>query len=147
MTTQEAYEMMRIYLTRPGAMQAKGENSCMYETYIGAELHRCAVGCLLSPVALGQTIDAPDAYVDEAVLVLRDFNGSLSSLYEVGFELKELAEVDHGFLEGAQVLHDEDDNWIGGVFNVVKLDALAYRNGLMVVVDDRQGVPLEAVAV
>ena len=50
MTTQDAYERMRIYLTRPGARQAKNmpgpQGVCLYETDIEGELHRWAVGAL-----------------------------------------------------------------------------------------------------
>jgi len=145
MTTQEAYELMRVYLTRPGARRAVGEVSCRYETVILDEVHRCAVGCLLSPETLNQTRYISQELAEQAGFEnmsqvgtwvrLADLLGGLSTMHELAYELPEFDEVDLGFLEDAQYIHDIAHNWEGGKFNVMKLDELAADFGLTVVRD------------
>lgn len=143
MTTQQAYEMMRIYLTRPGARQASLDGgACSYETEMFGEVHRCAIGCILSPAGLAETVMIDDELHEDHGLthVLRDFEGGLGDLYCAGFKIEELLGVDHGFLQGAQCLHDDESNWREGKFRVALLDGLAIRHGLLPVKD---GVPEE----
>lgn len=130
MTTQEAYEMMRIYLTRPGAVRAVNESDdCMYETHIRGEIHRCAVGCLLTPDSLDELSG------EEFQRPLREFVGTIGHVLRE-FSVPELRSVDFQFLQEAQRLHDDEGSWIGGFFNVRRLDALADRYGLQVVKDE-----------
>lgn len=154
MTTQNAYEMMRVYLTRPGARQATATplGPCSYEVALEGELHRCAIGCLLSPAALAQTVTfdketADELSTDPGVWALRDFSGGIGAICQAGYNLEELDEVDGDFLEGTQAIHDNIHNWETGVFNVGALDAFAARQGLQVVTDEPQGAPREAVLV
>jgi hypothetical protein len=145
MTTQEAYELMRVYLTRPGARRAANEGTCQYEAVMLGEVHRCAVGCLLSPETLNQTRYiseefAEDAGFDDTTQVgmhvrLADLRGGLATIHGLEYVLPELDEVDFDFLEGAQYVHDNKNNWKGGKFDVVELDKLAGRHGLTVVSD------------
>lgn len=129
MNTQQAYELMRVYLTREGARQAtNGNGDCMYEAVIGGEVHRCAVGCLLTPRSLNSYSETEDASLRNSI------NGVEGLLVE--FYVPELDDVDVTFLSGAQSVHDDGDNWQGGKFDVSKLDELAERFGLTVVADE-----------
>ncbi len=129
MNTQQAYEYMRTYLTREGAVRAVNDvGDCVYETEMKARgIQRCAVGCLLTPETLNQYSEAQNSTV-------REYCGSVVGLVDY-FDVPELAEVDQGFLSKAQELHDLEQNWPGGKFRVIKLDALAFEFGLKVVVD------------
>lgn len=156
MNEQQAYEMMRVYLARPGAQQALSEDGCLYETTIRGELHRCAIGCLLTPETLGQEQLVPYdhqppefAQEEKDILVeLRDFRGGLASVLHYGYELPEFAEMHNfAFIEAAQSLHDSASCWAGGRFDVSQLDKLAARHRLTVVTDEpvEQGAPREPV--
>ena len=148
MTTQEAYELMRIYLTRPGARRAViwGGSACMYEMVEMGEVHRCAVGCLLSPETLNQTRYISLEIAEElgfhersqvgSSVRLADLRGGLSAVVGLKYDVPELEEVDGGFLEEAQFIHDNKENWVGGKFNVVALDVLAADYDLTVVRDE-----------
>lgn len=145
--------MMRVYLTRPGARRAVVDKfgSCAYEAQIEGQLQRCAIGCLLSPAGLSETIlvesDCLDA-LDE--VELREFLGALQEAEDAGFLLPELGDASRDFLGCAQQAHDAQGNWPGGKFNVSKLDDLAREFGLTVVVDDPTvtvGAPREEVVV
>lgn len=141
MTTQEAYEIMRVYLGRPGARQAQGcDDACRYETAIEGEIHRCAVGCLLGPETLKQTklitmefADAVGTHQGGRVVALADFVGDATHLSEVGYVVPELDDVDEAFLIKAQSLHDSATSWSDGRFDIDKLDALARDFGLDVI--------------
>jgi hypothetical protein len=145
LNTQEAYELMRIYLTRPGARQAveSPDESCRYEIVLDGEIHRCAIGCLLSPQALEETVllSNEDGELDGTpmedkageVVALKDFLGGLSALAQAGYSLDDLADVEGDFLDGAQALHDSEGCWENGMFDVRRLDELAARHGLKVV--------------
>jgi len=140
MNTQEAYEYMRVYLTREGARQATDDRGdCLYETTIGGELHRCAVGCLLTPESLNGRA-RPTLDVEKPVM-LRDYLGSVDGLLR-RFSVPELRDVDKGFLLAAQKLHDERENWKGGRFKVELLDDLAHNYGLKVVKDEVPAGPV-----
>jgi hypothetical protein len=130
MNTQQAYEYMRTYLTREGAVQATDKDgSCMYETVMGARgLQRCAVGCLLTPETLNQ-------YSERLETTVRDYTGSVLGLFDE-FDVPELADVNTDFLSKAQDIHDEEHNWNTGKFCVAMLDDLARKFGLEVVVDE-----------
>lgn len=142
MNTQEAYELMRVYLTREGARQAvDNDGDCLYETTIGRELHRCAVGCLLMPSSLDERAQPVNNLVEQQV-ALRHYLGSVEGLLR-RFSVPELRDVELGFLRDAQELHDKAENWKGGKFNVALLDDLAHNYGLDVVKDE---VPAEPVA-
>lgn len=136
MTTQEAYERMRIYLTRPGARQAKTEPGpnglCLYEVELDGAPHRCAVGCLLAPDTIASCKHDSGATVFALVV-------------EYPLAERDLANVDLDFLAGCQCLHDDPGNWEHGVFNVRWLDALARDYGLNVVSDEvvREQLSLE----
>lgn len=133
MNTQEAYEYMRVYLTREGARQATDDQGdCMYEAVVGGELHRCAVGCLLTPKSLNSK--SQPRVRGEKRITLRDYLGSAEGLLR-RFPVPELRDVELKFLVDAQELHDEAENWKGGRFNVALLDGLALNYGLKVVVD------------
>lgn len=152
MTTQEAYELMRTYLTRPGAQRAFNK-VCRYETVIDMETHRCAVGCLLTPRSLAATVKVEDGsgvFAESMwgkVVPLRRFLGNLEAVYLAGYEIPELEEVDHDFLAEAQAVHDQVLNWTDGKFNVAALDAAARIHGLKVVTDEPvvEGAPQELV--
>lgn len=149
MDTQQAYEMMRVYLTRPGALRAVGDKgNCMYETRVNGELHRCAIGCILPLSALDSTAVVEEVSGDEpqagAMVELRDFQGGILSLFEQNFDLSSLDNVDLGFLEVAQGIHDKGSSWVLNKFNVALLDAAAADYGLKVVNDDAPvGAPRE----
>lgn len=130
MTTQQAYEYMRTYLTREGAVRAvDSESDCMYETVMeDSGLQRCAVGCLLTPKTINQ-------YSKQVNTTVRNYRGSVIGLVD-HFDVPELSEVDIHFLTRAQELHDAYENWESGKFNVAFLDALAFEYGLKVVQDE-----------
>jgi hypothetical protein len=130
MDTQLAYEGMRAYLTRPGARPAVDINadgfwdSCYYEKDFDGEVHRCAVGCLLSPEALAEL----------------EREGALTSGFEGAHDKsaalrRDLAGVDKRFLLDAQIIHDSSENWEDGKFDPIALDVLAAENGLKIVTD------------
>lgn len=142
METQQAYELMRTYLTRPGARRAvarfDGDEFCRYETTIEGELHRCAIGCLLSPAALAETREYYDENLGWNVTgALRDFAGSLGDVLEAGFSVVDIQDCDPEFLNAAQRIHDAEASWESGKFNVALLDDAARDLGLTVIVDDR----------
>lgn len=151
MTTQEAYELMRTYLTRPGARRA-WDDVCLYETVIDDATHRCAVGCLLTPATLDSEVHIDvDGGFDEFMwgknVPLRQFHGNLQAAYQAGYEIPELDGVDHNFLATAQAVHDDIQNWENGTFNVAALDYAARKFGLKVVTDEPvvEGAPQELV--
>lgn len=144
MTTQQAYEKARAYLTRPGARQAifDNEDACMYEVVIGDEIHHCAVGCLLEPETLNQMVEVDKNFVDSSnhsedaigsMIQLRDFSGGLSGIWIAGYKTPELNDVDGEFLTKMQHLHDNAGNWDSRGFMVGKLDELAQQHGLSLV--------------
>jgi hypothetical protein len=140
-TTQEVYELMRVYLTRPGARQATRDGLCRYEALKDGEIHRCAIGCLLGPDTLSQVRFYDNGGQCRGDYELRVFPGSLEALFEASFELPELDGADYEFLASAQTLHDNGENWLGGHFHVRALDELARRYGLRIVSDeDPEGV-------
>lgn len=143
MDTQTAYEMMRVYLTRPGARRAftitkSGSEWCAYETQMDGEIHRCAVGCLLSPTALDEEGFA-------------GYMGDIDQVWDEGalFWLvkDELADIEFDFLRAAQEIHDSESNWEGGYFHVEKLDQLAAEFELEVVKEVAARATQEAVLV
>ena len=96
-------------------------------------VHRCAVGCLLTPSTLAQTIGEDET---DDLCALRDFSGTIEAVMAQDFQLPELTDVDPSFLDYAQQIHDEAANWDGGVFKVSELDEVARAFGLRVVKDD-----------
>lgn len=137
MTTQEAYEKMRAWLTRPGATRAHNGMYCEYATRDG---NRCAIGGILSPAALSEVHDLHGS-VDEII-------GDQEGWYDDGTgavltepiwptAYAELKDVEPMFLGLAQTLHDYEENWADGVFDVAQLDALAACHGLTVVTDEQ----------
>lgn len=134
MTTQQAYENMRTYLGRPGAQRAYTPIVCRYETQILDQIHRCAVGCLLTPQTLAQTKIVGDDH-NRVEMPLRDFCGTLKAVYASGYELPELEDVDHDFLASAQAIHDNLGSWEEHTV-ILQLDALARGFGLTVVTDE-----------
>lgn len=137
--------MMRTYLTRPGARQASDDGGeCMYEGVIGGEVHRCAIGCVLSPTALSEVALIEGSGVKE----LRRYRGSVLGLRrDYSVASSELAGVDPGFLDQAQTIHDNSLNWNNGKFSVSPLDWLATQYGLTVVVDEPVGAPRREVVI
>ena len=62
-TTQEVYEHIRAYFSRPEAVLAKGDNGwCQYRT---AEGNKCAVGCLIPDEMYFQVVDSDDSGLSE----------------------------------------------------------------------------------
>lgn len=158
MRTQEAYELMRVYLTRPGACRAEDGDGCMYETTIQGVLHRCAVGCLLTAQDLAQEVEinAEDLANDWASgrhgesVALRDFRGTVHDILLAGYMPSALTSDDEvederlfAFLTDAQRLHDHAGSWPEDLFNVTLLDDLAAHHGLEVVKEEEVGVPQE----
>lgn len=149
MGTQEAYELMRIYLARPGARQASVGGQCRYEITIDDVVHRCAIGCLFTPGSLAQVITVDEAtaaatdYDEGDQVALRDFRGGLATIMQAGYDTPELDDVQGEFLDEAQWLHDKKDNWAENGFNIAALDDLARSFKLDVVIDEPQGAPQE----
>lgn len=120
MSTQEAYESIRNYFSRPGAVLAKDGTStystCKYRTRQG---QACAVGCLIPD----------DLYRDvlEGYPLDRDWLDRFPSIDEY------LRDVDKKFLRSAQLLHDsvarDAESFLIG------LDVVALLFGLEVVDD------------
>lgn len=130
MTNQEAYENMRVYLTRPDAQRAwcAGAFGCSYEVQLDdMSTHRCAVGCLLSPASI-EFLRNGSALTGVSVheIFIEDYYAPV---------VAELDGVDGDFLQNAQKCHDAKENWVSGVFNVKELDDLADSWGLRVVSD------------
>ena len=145
MNTQEAYEYMRVYLTREGARQAIDKaGDCMYEGRIEGAIHRCAVGCLLTPESLNERMQSGSQCGDERTVTLRDYLGSVVGVLK-HFSVPELRDIDRNFLDEAQKLHDERENWKGGKFNVALLNDLAHDHGLKVMMDELVEVEPEQV--
>lgn len=152
MTTQQAYEMMRVYLTRPGAVRAVDSEIgyCAYEAVVDGVLQRCAVGCLLTPGTLSQEMDFTYEESSEGqngIVQLREFQGNVEQLHKDGYVLPELDGVDEDFLLKAQVLHDNSNNWTDSGFNVDMLDVLAEKHDLTVVVDKPVGAHRKEVVI
>lgn len=120
--TQQAYETMRTYLTRPGARQATWPNSpsCAYRTELDGEVHCCAVGIL---------------FTSEDMEHFGTFQGGIDEIYENHEERGEelpagIKGIDYNLLQAAQEVHDNIDNWRDGVFNAEALDKKAEELGL-----------------
>jgi hypothetical protein len=114
MDTQEAYELMRAWLTRPGAAISL-DSVCMYRSSDG---NRCAVGCLI-----------PDNLYDDSI----EGGTVVSWVHKENNLWKYFTNVDFDFLIEAQILHDLMQNWSTGKFNVQALDKLAIEFGLKLV--------------
>jgi hypothetical protein len=116
--TQQAYERIRAWLTRPGATRATGDGgNCVY--YDRDTGNRCAVGCLLS---------------DDVAHNVADTEFSVRGLIEKDAGArKDLEGIDVEFLSVAQSYHDQRDNWSDGGFKVELLDRLASNFKLKVV--------------
>lgn len=110
-TKQEAYEAIREYFSRPGAVLAKSKYGACH--YLSDEGNKCAVGCLI-----------PKKYYDEG------FEGeALSGIWEF---IERLFPEDSTFtfLDGAQAIHDNNSE---NAFDFVqRLDAFAQQTGLEV---------------
>lgn len=119
MTTQEAYEAIREYFSRPDAVLARDEyGDCLYRTPEG---NKCAVGCLIP-----DEVYTPDM---EGV--------GIDSLLDCGERpvrplCQTLAGVDRHFLSAAQESHDGAEDVESFLAD---LDWLAQRYGLDVVTD------------
>ena len=117
-------------------------------------LHRCAIGCLLTPDGLSETIAIG---MERAIqhntitgnVAVRDIGANFATLQELGYKLKDLKGVNEEFLDEAQMIHDSAGNWdhTGRNFKVEALDALAIAFELTVPVEEAEGAPLEAVLV
>ena len=116
MDTQEAYAKIRRYFTKPGAMLAQGEDgSCFYRRTVGGRVRKCAVGCLIPKAKYSKEIEGR----------------SISSIYSLPAMRELFAEVDGGFLEEVQTLHDAES--VDADDFVAHLDELAEDFGLVVV--------------
>lgn len=110
MTKQEAYERIRAYFSREGAVLAKDEFGCYYRMGAVATGDACAVGCLIP---------------DEKYTYRMEQRG-VEVVYAKCPELKPLDD----FLRRAQHKHDSSTE----VSTFIKeLDALADAEGLEVV--------------
>lgn len=113
--TQTAYEAIRRYFNRDGAVLAKStaidEPSCSYRT---ADGNGCAVGCLIPAEAYSEEMERR-VFNDEW---LRSFPFMAGLLYG----------VDKKFLRAAQILHDQVAESPSQF--VRALDALALASGL-----------------
>lgn len=131
MNTQQAYERMRAWLTRPGARRAISQDgSCYYEVQYGGDdgMQRCAVGALLSDEAIQQ--------LKETGLIRKSLGTVMSCKSSASLMIAELDGIKQGFLRAAQALHDNEDSWVGGKFRVDLLDHSASIHGLEVITDD-----------
>lgn len=136
MTTQEAYERIREYFSRPGAELGKSDHgSCAYITASGA---KCAVGCLIPDEILskwgnslnesGSLEGLKDGVVDNYghfFMAFRDIPG-LQELLN-GEDAEGQRKFD--FLSEAQKRHDDSFTKTAEQF-VAKLDVLAGEFGL-----------------
>ena len=126
MDTQEAYERMRAWLTRPGASRCGDSENCYYLDMYG---NRCAVGALLS---------------HQTAIEAAPCQGNVIGLFaDVSSAGDELAHVSLNFLRDAQSLHDNTSHWQHGRFDVAVLDALAKDYSLTVVIDEPAVAPVE----
>jgi len=129
-TTQEAYEKMRAWFSRPEAVLAREEwtdeegfthiERCFYREGHAAESEvRCAIGCLI-----------PDELYDHG------FEGTAAHALVHSSMFPELAEffgtVSADFLSAAQAEHDDDRNETPDDF-VRALDKLTEQYGLELV--------------
>lgn len=124
MTTQQAYEAIRKYFTRPDAELAQipehlmseqdmGSN-CVYRKVIQGRVRKCAVGCLIP-----KRLYSPKMEQRAAVQVIEEFP-----------EVKNLLDgVSLDFISCAQTCHD--DSATVEQF-VADLDELAHTHGLEV---------------
>lgn len=108
MNTQEAYEQMRSYFSKPGVQYGIEEDAgqCMYRTPDG---NKCAVGCLIEDENYDTMFDIDVTTPDD-----------LQSIYGM------LTDVDAQFMTDAQKLHDqcafsEQPMWVF----IERLDGLA----------------------
>lgn len=121
-STQRAYEMIRAYFSKPGAVRATGMvtdtesnrepfEGCMYRTPEG---RKCAVGCLI-----------PDGLYDSDME-----NRTASEVKHWGTLDEYLANVDGEFLEAAQYAHDHESH--SAEEFVHRLDEVAEARGYRV---------------
>lgn len=137
MTTQEAYEGMREFFSRPEAVPAKSADACHYrfdpskvpagydpdmadkrvaEAHYGAAPLRCAFGCLIP-----DELYRPEMEGVWALALIE--GGQLGTMFD---------EADDNFIAKAQRLHDDYDTVTAQDF-VRKLDWLAKEFGLEVI--------------
>jgi hypothetical protein len=119
MTTQEAYESIRAYFTRPGAQLAKKENGfCSYRLDTSSGVAKCAVGCLIPDDLYNYKME--DVRVG---VLIRQFP-ELNPIFEG---------VSIAFLENAQWAHDATETEDVEEF-IEELDRVAlYKHQLKVV--------------
>lgn len=149
MTTQEAYERMRVYFSRPGAKRALApghwtdddEPVCVYRTPDG---DACAAGCLIPDELYTPAIERSSAgvlFTGQVPVRNEDgapIPGEAINIPEIAAFL---ADIDVKFLDEAQHLHDranvsyyKDGDWVEEPNTVTRflteLDALAEKTGL-----------------
>lgn len=114
MTTQEAYERMRVYFSRPGAKRAITDDPadddhtlCCYRTEDGAA---CAVGCLIPDELYDPAIERASAtcLLTGSVNERDEEGGALANKIPIPQITQLLAQIDPKFLDEAQTLHDRD---------------------------------------
>jgi hypothetical protein len=127
--TQAAYDKIKRYFSKPGAVIAahwdedEGTDKC---DYLGPDGAKCAIGCLIPAKLYTSDIEGKDGGMALAVLEQRN-----PSLFERTF-----GGIDRGFLDEAQLAHDESAGR-GDVDECVesflaKLDQVAFDYGLRV---------------
>lgn len=124
MTTQEAYETMRAYFSRPGATYAydDGAAMCQYRTRSG---DKCAVGCLIPDELYERRFEDYVAAVGLMSLIEAEENHALFAIF---------ADIDLDFLVAAQDAHDKNatrDNANISLF-LAELDLVAEYHKLKV---------------
>lgn len=131
LTTQEAYERIRTYFTRPDAVLARNPMSgtCYYRD---SEGNKCAVGCLIPD-------ELYDKQLSENVTLGSKIEGkNMNAAIEAHEELRDLlnglspeGRKKRAFLAEAQGHHDSTSTNSVEEF-IVKLDATAIAYGLTV---------------
>lgn len=126
MTLQEAYEAIRKYFTRPGAVLASDGDRCVYlSEHTGA---KCAVGCLIPSGLYDPGIEGMNA--EEALERLkRRKPAKFAKVFGGGTE--DDSDLLYLFLERAQDAHDCNSSTVEEF--VLHLDRIAEYSGLDVV--------------
>lgn len=129
LTTQEAYEQIRSYFSRPGAVLAKSGGYCQYRDERG---NKCAVGCLIPD-------ELYDLALDGGIILGEEMeDNNVAAIINMHPRLKEICDGDTEegqlklrFLTRAQAEHDDHSVKSVGLF-LEELDFLAREFGLKI---------------
>ena len=108
MTTQEAYEKIREYFNRPGAVLGKDINTG--DCYYSENDRKCAVGCLIPDYLYRRSYEVAGSIEHLRVFLEEEGNARARKVLDIIDGPGKENEKKFGFLVCAQNLHDASDD-------------------------------------